>query len=147
MNLGIAVHIDNVGLVVPVLRRAELLDLQFIARGISDVAERAQSNRLAVDAPAAGTSTISNPGPFGTPLTVAIINQPQVAMLSTDSVVRKSVVITAADGTESVGVHSVEMLALTFDHRAIDGVYAAPFLSRMSEVLTTPHWDSDLVSP
>jgi pyruvate dehydrogenase E2 component (dihydrolipoamide acetyltransferase) len=146
VNLGIAVDIDNEGLVVPVLRGADLLDLQHIARGVRDVAERARSKRLGVDDLAAGTFTISNPGPFGTLLTGAIINQPQVAILSTDSVVRKPIVITAADGTESVGIHSVGMLALTFDHRAIDGAYAARFLSRMSEVLTTRDWDSDLAT-
>ena len=91
-----------------------------------------------------GTFTISNPGPFGTLLTGAVINQPQVAILSTDSVVRKPVVITDADGAESVGIHSVGMLALTFDHRAVDGAYAARFLHRMSEVLTTREWGRDL---
>jgi 2-oxoglutarate dehydrogenase E2 component (dihydrolipoamide succinyltransferase) len=146
VNLGIAVDIDNEGLVVPVIRRADLLDLQQIARGIRDVAERARSKRLGVDDLAGGTFTISNPGPFGTHLTGAIINQPQVAILSTDAVVRKPVVITAADGTESVAIHSVGMLALTFDHRAVDGAYAARFLGRMSEILTTRDWESDLAT-
>jgi 2-oxoglutarate dehydrogenase E2 component (dihydrolipoamide succinyltransferase) len=146
VNLGIAVDIDNEGLVVPVLRRADLLGLREIARGIRDVAERARSKHLGVDDLAGGTFTISNPGPFGTLLTGAIINQPQVGILSTDAVVRKPVVITAADGTESVGIHSVGMLALTFDHRAIDGAYAARFLRRMEEILTTRDWDGDLVT-
>jgi pyruvate dehydrogenase E2 component (dihydrolipoamide acetyltransferase) len=146
VNLGIAVDIDNEGLVVPVLRRADLLGLRQIARGIRDVAERARSKHLGVDDLVGGTFTISNPGPFGTLLTGAIINQPQVGILSTDAVVRKPVVITAADGTESVGIHSVGMLALTFDHRAIDGAYAARFLRRMEEILTTRDWDGDLVT-
>jgi pyruvate dehydrogenase E2 component (dihydrolipoamide acetyltransferase) len=144
VNLGIAVDIDNEGLVVPVLRGAELLDLQQLARNVRDVAERARTKRLGPDELAGGTFTISNPGPFGTLLTGAVINQPQVAILSTDSVVRKPVVITAADGAESVGIHSVGMLALTFDHRAVDGAYAARFLNRMSEVLTTRDWGRDL---
>ncbi len=147
VNLGIAVDIDNEGLVVPVLRNADQLDLRHIARGVRDVAQRARSKHLGVDDLVGGTFTISNPGPFGTLLTGAIINQPQVAILSTDSVVRKPVVITAADGTESVGIHSVGLLALTFDHRAIDGAYAARFLSRISEILTTREWDLDLTSP
>ncbi|MGD0851797.1 MAG: 2-oxo acid dehydrogenase subunit E2 [Acidimicrobiales bacterium] len=146
VNLGIAVDIDSEGLVVPVLRRADLLDLKQIARAIKDVAEKARSKHLGVDDLAGGTFTISNPGPFGTLLTGAIINQPQVAILSTDSVVRKPVVITASDGTESVGIHSVGLLALTFDHRAVDGAYAARFLRRMGEILTTRDWDSDLVT-
>jgi 2-oxoglutarate dehydrogenase E2 component (dihydrolipoamide succinyltransferase) len=144
VNLGIAVDIDNEGLVVPVIRGADLLDLRNLAQGIRDVADRARSKRLSADDLSGGTFTISNPGPFGTLLTGAIINQPQVAILSTDSVVRKPVVITAVDGTESVGIHSVGMLALTFDHRAVDGADAARFLVRMAEILTTRDWESDL---
>jgi pyruvate dehydrogenase E2 component (dihydrolipoamide acetyltransferase) len=145
INLGIAVDIDNEGLVVPVIRGADRLDLKQLARAIRDVAERARTKRLGADELAAGTFTISNPGPFGTLLTGAIINQPQVAILSTDAVTRKPVVVTAADGAESVGIHSVGMLALTFDHRAVDGAYAARFLRRMGEVLTTRDWEIDLV--
>jgi 2-oxoglutarate dehydrogenase E2 component (dihydrolipoamide succinyltransferase) len=144
VNLGIAVDIDNEGLVVPVVRSAERLNVKQIASAIRDVAERARSKRLGPDDLAGGTFTISNPGPFGTLLTGAVINQPQVAILSTDSVVRKPVVITAADGTESVGIHSIGLLALTFDHRSVDGAYAARFLARMAEVLTTRVWDQDL---
>jgi 2-oxoglutarate dehydrogenase E2 component (dihydrolipoamide succinyltransferase) len=144
VNLGIAVDIDNEGLVVPVIRSAELLNLKQIAGAVRDIAVRARSKRLGPDELAGGTFTISNPGPFGTLLTGAVINQPQVAILSTDSVVRKPVVVTAADGTESVGIHSVGLLALTFDHRAVDGAYAARFLNRMAEVLTTCDWNSEL---
>jgi 2-oxoglutarate dehydrogenase E2 component (dihydrolipoamide succinyltransferase) len=144
VNLGIAVDIDNEGLVVPVIRSAELLNLKQIAGAVRDIAVRARSKRLGPDELAGGTFTISNPGPFGTLLTGAVINQPQVAILSTDSVVRKPVVVTAADGTESVGIHSVGLLALTFDHRAVDGAYAARFLNRMAEVLTTRDWNSEL---
>ncbi len=144
VNLGIAVDIDNEGLVVPVVRSAERLNLKQIGGAIRDVAERARTKRLGPDELAGGTFTISNPGPFGTLLTGAVINQPQVAILSTDSVVRKPVVIAAGDGAESVGIHSVGLLALTFDHRAIDGAYAARFLNRMSEVLTTRDWERDL---
>ena len=144
INLGIAVYIDNEGLVVPVIRSAELLDLDQLAHAVRDVAERARTKRLGPDELAGGTFTISNPGPFGTLLTGAVINQPQVAILSTDSVVRKPVVVTEKNGAESVGIHSVGLLALTFDHRAVDGAYAARFLNRMAEVLATRDWESDL---
>ena len=144
LNLVIAVDIDNEGLVVPVIRSAELLDLDQLAHAVRDVAERARTKRLGPDELAAGTFTISNPGPFGTLLTGAVINQPQVAILSTDSVVRKPVVVTEKNGAESVGIHSVGLLALTFDHRAVDGAYAARFLNRMAEVLATRDWESDL---
>jgi pyruvate dehydrogenase E2 component (dihydrolipoamide acetyltransferase) len=144
VNLGIAVDIDNEGLVVPVIRGADQLGIRVIAQRVRDVAVRARSKQLGPDELSGGTFTISNPGPFGTLLTGAVINQPQVAILSTDSVVRKPVVIAAADGTESVGIHSVGLLALTFDHRAVDGAYAARFLNRMAEVLATHDWESEL---
>jgi pyruvate dehydrogenase E2 component (dihydrolipoamide acetyltransferase) len=144
INLGIAVDIDNEGLVVPVIRNVGELAITRVAASVRDVAERARTKRLGADELAGGTFTISNPGPFGTLLTGAIINQPQVAILSTDSVVRKPVVIVAADGTESVGIHSVGLLALTFDHRAVDGAYAARFLLRIAEILNTRDWNADL---
>ena len=144
VNLGIAVDLDGDGLVVPVVRDASSLDLRSMARAISLLAIGARTKRLTVDDMAGGTFTITNPGPFGTLLTGAVINQPQVAILSTDAVVRKPVVVTAADGSESIAIHSVGNLALTFDHRAIDGAYAARFLRRMAEVLATRDWAAEL---
>ncbi len=82
-----------------------------------------------------GTFTITNPGPYGTLITGAVINQPQVAILSTDGVTRKPVVVTGSDGTEAIAIHSVGLVALTFDHRAIDGAYAARFLARLAQLL------------
>jgi 2-oxoglutarate dehydrogenase E2 component (dihydrolipoamide succinyltransferase) len=144
INLGIAVDLESDGLVVPVLRDAQSASLRELARGIRDVATRARSKKLGVDELAHGTFTITNPGPYGTLMTGAIINQPQVAILSTDSVTRKPVVVTTEDGLESIAIHSVGMLALTFDHRAVDGAYAARFLRRMAEILTTRDWQRDL---
>ncbi len=145
INLGIAVDLENDGLVVPVLRDAHNASLRDLARAIRDVATRARSKKLGVDELAHGTFTITNPGPYGTLLTGAIINQPQVAILSTDAVTRTPVVVTTDDGLESIAIHSVGMLALTFDHRAVDGAYAARFLRRMAEVLTTRDWQRDLL--
>jgi len=144
VNLGIAVDLDGEGLVVPVVRDAARLDLRSMARSIRTLATGARTKRLTVDDMSGGTFTITNPGPFGTLLTGAVINQPQVAILSTDGVVRKPVVVTASDGSESIAIHSVGNLALTFDHRAIDGAYAARFLRRMAEVLATRDWSADL---
>jgi pyruvate dehydrogenase E2 component (dihydrolipoamide acetyltransferase) len=144
INLGIAVDLENEGLVVPVIRDAQDASLRDLARAIRDVASRARSKKLGVDELAHGTFTITNPGPYGTLLTGAIINQPQVAILSTDAVTRTPVVVTTDDGLESIAIHSVGMLALTFDHRAIDGAYAARFLRRMAEVLATRDWQTDL---
>jgi pyruvate dehydrogenase E2 component (dihydrolipoamide acetyltransferase) len=143
VNLGIAVDLDNEGLVVPVISDAQRSGLREIARAVHDMATRARTKKLAADELSGGTFTITNPGPFGTLLTGAIINQPQVAILSTDGVVRKPVV-TSPDGTEAITIHSVGLLALTFDHRAVDGAYAARFLRRMAEILNDRNWESDL---
>ena len=142
-NLGIAVDLDNDGLVVPVIKDADRLNVRQLARAIFEVANKARSKQLSVDDMAGATFTITNPGPYGTMMTAAIINQPQVAILSTDAVIRKPVVVTI-DGSEALGIHSVGLLALTFDHRAVDGAYAARFLRRMNEILTTRDWVSDL---
>ncbi len=144
LNLGIAVDLDGDGLIVPVLHRADALNLRGMARGIRDVASRARSKRLSLDGVSNGTFSITNPGPFGTLMTGAIINQPQVAILSTDGVVRKPVVVALPEGGESIAIHSVGMLALTFDHRALDGAYAARFLARMAEIINTRDWASEL---
>ena len=144
LNLGIAVDLDGGGLVVPVVQHADSYDLRSIARKISELAGGARSKKLTVDDMAHGTFTITNPGPFGTLITGAIINQPQVAILATDGVVRKPVVVIDGSRDEAIAIHSVGNLALTFDHRVIDGAYAARFLARMSEILQTRDWASEL---
>jgi pyruvate dehydrogenase E2 component (dihydrolipoamide acetyltransferase) len=144
LNLGIAVDLDGDGLVVPVIRNADRYDLRTMARIIRMLATGARTKKLTVDDFAGGTFTITNPGPFGTLLTGAVINQPQVAILSTDGVTRKPVVALTPDGGESVAIHSVGNLALTFDHRAVDGAYAARFLSRVAEILHTRDWAATL---
>ena len=144
LNLGIAVDLDSDGLVVPVVNGADEYGLRSLALKIRDLAEKARTKQLTLDDTANGTFTITNPGPFGTLLTGAIINQPQVAILSTDGVARKPVVVTSSDGGESIAIHSVGMLALTFDHRAIDGAYAARFLLRVADILNTRNWTEDL---
>jgi pyruvate dehydrogenase E2 component (dihydrolipoamide acetyltransferase) len=143
VNLGIAVDLDTDGLVVPVVQRASDYSVTALAHKIRDLATRARTKKLGVDDMAGGTFTITNPGPFGTLLTGAVINQPQVAILSTDGVTRKPVVVTAADGSESIAIHSMGLLALTFDHRAIDGAYAARYLQRVAEILNTRDWGGE----
>ena len=117
---------------------AEELNLRGMARRIRDLADRARTKRLSLDDISGGTFSITNAGPFGTFLTGAIINQPQVAILSTDGVSRKPVVVELPDGTESIAIHSVGLVAMTFDHRAVDGAYVARFLARLSEILERP---------
>ena len=142
VNLGIAVDLDSDGLVVPVLHDGPDWTLTTIARRIRELAQLARGMKLAVDDMAGGTFTISNPSPFGTLLTGAIINQPQMAILSFDGVTRKPVVVTSATGEESVTIHSIGLLPLTFDHRAVDGAYAARFLARLAELLNSEDWES-----
>jgi 2-oxoglutarate dehydrogenase E2 component (dihydrolipoamide succinyltransferase) len=144
INLGIAVDLDNEGLIVPVVHNAEELNLRGMARRIRDVAERARTKRLSLDDISGGTFSITNAGPFGTLITGAIINQPQVAILSTDGVARRPVVVELPDGTESIAIHSVGLAAMTFDHRAVDGAYVARFLARLSEILNERDWAGEL---
>ncbi len=144
INLGIAVDLDNEGLIVPVVHRAEELNLRGMARRIRDVADRARTKRLSLDDISDGTFSITNAGPFGTLITGAIINQPQVAILSTDGVSRKPVVVELPDGTETIGIHSIGLVAMNFDHRAVDGAYVARFLSRLSTILDDRDWAGEL---
>ncbi len=143
LHLGVAVDIEGTGLVVPVVHHADRLDLRSVARAIRDLATRARTKRLTLDDTAGGTFTITNPGPFNTLLTGAVINQPQVAILSTDGVSRKPVVVATPDG-EAIAIHSIGLAALTFDHRVIDGAYAARFLARLAEILVTRNWEDAL---
>jgi pyruvate dehydrogenase E2 component (dihydrolipoamide acetyltransferase) len=144
LNLGIAVDLDFKGLMVPVIRDADGKRMRAIARDISDLASRARSKKLTPDDISNGTFTITNPGPFGTLLTMPVINQPQVAIISTDGVKRKPVVVTLPDGTESIAIHSVGNIALSWDHRAFDGAYASAFLGKVKELLETRDWAAEL---
>jgi 2-oxoglutarate dehydrogenase E2 component (dihydrolipoamide succinyltransferase) len=143
IDLGIAVDVEGFGLLVPVVRGAEGKRLRAIAREISDLATRAKSRKISPDEIKGGTFTISNNGSAGSVLTMAIINQPQVAILSTDAIVRKPVVLNTPGGGESIGIHPVGHLAMSWDHRAFDGAYAAGFLVRVKEILETRDWSRE----
>ncbi|SHE64787.1 2-oxoacid dehydrogenases acyltransferase (catalytic domain), partial [Ferrithrix thermotolerans DSM 19514] len=140
IHLAIAVDLDLDGLIAPVIHNADTKRLTGLAREIHDLAHRARTKQLSADDIARGTFTITNPGPFGTMITYPIINQPQVAILSTDGIHRKPVVVRLPDGSETIGIHSVGVLAIAFDHRVIDGAYAAAFLARMREIIETWNW-------
>ncbi|MBA2495934.1 MAG: 2-oxo acid dehydrogenase subunit E2, partial [Acidimicrobiia bacterium] len=144
LNLGVAVDLDYKGLMVPVVHDADGKRLRAIAREISELAGKARTKKLGPDDISGGTFTITNPGPFGTTMTMPIINQPQVAILSTDGVKRRPVVVTGADGSEAIAIHSVGNLTLTWDHRAFDGAYSSGFLSRVRELLETRDWAAEL---
>ena len=142
VDLGIAVDVNGQGLLVPVVRSAEGKRLRAIAREIRDLAVRAKTRKITPDEIQGGTFTISNNGSAGSVLTMPIINQPQLAILSTDAIVRKPVVVNS-DGGESIAIHPVGNLAMSWDHRAFDGAYAAGFLSRIKEILETRDWSSE----
>lgn len=144
IDIGIAVDLDYEGLLVPVVRSAEGKRLRAIAREIHDLAARTRTRKLSPDEITGGTFTISNNGSAGSVLTMPIINQPQVAILSTDAIVRKPVVARLADGGEAIVIHPVGNLAMSWDHRAFDGAYAAGFLVRVKELLETRDWSQEL---
>lgn len=133
VNLGIAVALER-GLVVPVIRRAQRLSLEGLAAEIDALATRARAGELEPDDVAGGTFTITNPGQFGAVLATPIINQPQVAILDLEAVVRRPIVIEDDEG-ESIGIRPMSYLCMSWDHRALDGVEAARFLGSVRERL------------
>jgi pyruvate dehydrogenase E2 component (dihydrolipoamide acetyltransferase) len=144
VNLGIAVDMSHEGLIVPVIHNAQDKRLRALAREIADLAGRARSKKLSADDISGGSFTITNPGGYGTLLTAPIINQPQVAILSTDGVKPKPVAVALPSGGYGVAVHPVGNLAISFDHRAVDGAYASAFLARLREIVETRDWGQEL---
>ena len=144
VDLGIAVDLEHQGLLVPVVRSADAKRLRAIAREIHDLATRARGRKLSPDEIQGGTFTLSNNGSAGSVLSMPIINQPQVAILSTDAIVRRPVAVRLGDGTESIAIHPLGNLAMSWDHRAFDGAYAAGFLGAIKRVLETQDWSAEL---
>ena len=130
VNLGIAVALDE-GLIVPVIPKAQRLSLEGMAAAIADLAERARAKRLEPDEVHGGTFTITNPGQFGAVLATPIINQPQVAILDLEAIVKRPVVVKDEAGGDVVGIRPMTYLPMSWDHRALDGAEAARFLSRV----------------
>ena len=143
VDLGIAVDLEGQGLLAPVVRSAETKRLRAVAREIRDLADRAKSRKLGPGEIQGGTFTISNNGSAGSVLTMPIINQPQVAILSTDAIVRKPVVVDVPGSGESIAIHPVGHLAMSWDHRAFDGAYAAGFLVEVKTILETRDWGGE----
>jgi pyruvate/2-oxoglutarate dehydrogenase complex dihydrolipoamide acyltransferase (E2) component len=133
VNLGIAVALDD-GLIVPVVKGADEMNLVGLARAISDVATRARSKKLNPDDVHGSTFTITNPGPYGSIMSVPIINQPNCAILAFDAVEKRAVVI-----DDAIAIRHMVYLSMSWDHRIIDGATAAKFLGRLKSNLET--WD------
>jgi 2-oxoglutarate dehydrogenase E2 component (dihydrolipoamide succinyltransferase) len=139
VNLGIAVDLGAEGLVAPVIKNADRLSVAQLADAIAEIAQRSRAGKLKPDDFAGGTYTLSNSGTFGTLITAPVINQPQVAILSTDGVRKKPVVVETSDG-DSIAIRPVGVLAQSFDHRAVDGAYSAAFLDRVRKIIETSNW-------
>jgi len=140
VNLGIAVELaDGKGLIVPVIRNAEGLNLLGIARGIADLAARARDKKLLPDDVQGGTFTITNPGGYGTFHGTPVINQPQSAILGTYALVKRPWVITDESGNDAIAIKPIMNVTLTYDHRLVDGAYAGRFLRDLRERLES--WD------
>ena len=136
VHLGIAVSLgDDGGLIVPVIRDAQELSVEGLGGRVKDLARRARGNALTPDEVRGGTFTITNPGGYGSILATPVINQPQVAILDTEAVVKRAVVVTDELGNDSIAIRSMMYLCLSWDHRALDGALAARFLSSLRKKL------------
>jgi len=142
-NLGIAVDTDR-GLLVPVIKDAGDLSLGGLSRKISDLAERTRTNKVTPDELGGGTFTLTNTGSRGALFDTPIINQPQVAILGTGTVVKRPVVVQDPDLGEVIAVRSMVYLALTYDHRIVDGADAARFLGTVKERLEAGQFHGEL---
>ena len=135
MHLGIAVSLGEGGLIVPVIRDAQDLSVEGLAKRIKDIAKRARTNALTPDEVSGGTFTITNPGGYGSLMATPVINLPQVAILDTEAIVKRAVVITDEAGNDSIAIRKMTYLCMSWDHRALDGALAAQFLRALADRL------------
>lgn len=141
VNLGIAVALEGGGLIVPIIKDADSRNIPGLARAVHDIATRARSKKLTPDDLTGGTFTITNPGPFGSKLSVPIIPQNQTAILAFEAIEKKVVVVGEDD---QIAIRSRGFLPLSWDHRVIDGAEAAQFLAKLAERIETTDFSADL---
>ena len=134
INVGVAVDSPD-GLVVPVVRRADELGVRGIVRAIDDLAKRAKAGKITIDDLSGATFSVSNPGLKGNLFGGAIINQPNVGILRMGEIQKRVVVVESADGEDTIAIHPIMYVALSYDHRVVDGVAANGFLWRVTEIL------------
>ena len=144
INLGVAVDMDQKGLLVASIRDSDGLRMVGLARRIRDIALRGRAGELGLDDITGSTFTITNPGPFGSFMSAPIINVPNTGILSTDTVVKRPVVVTGPDGADMIAIRNIGYLGLTWDHRAFDGSTAVLFLRRIKENLEMWDWEQEL---
>jgi pyruvate/2-oxoglutarate dehydrogenase complex dihydrolipoamide acyltransferase (E2) component len=135
VNLGIAVSLGEDGLIVPVIHGAHEFSVEGLAARVKDVARRARARELTPDDVRGGTFTITNPGQYGSIMATPVINQPQVAILDFVATVKRPVVVTDADGNDSIAIRPMTILGLSWDHRALDGALSAQFLAAVKREL------------
>jgi pyruvate/2-oxoglutarate dehydrogenase complex dihydrolipoamide acyltransferase (E2) component len=138
VHLGIAVSLGEDGLIVPVIHDAQDLSAEGLGKRIKDLAARARSKELTPDEVRGGTFTITNPGAFGAIAATPVINVPQVAILDLEAIVKRPVVVTDEQGTDAITIRPMANLCLSWDHRALDGAYAAQFLTALRRRIETP---------
>jgi pyruvate/2-oxoglutarate dehydrogenase complex dihydrolipoamide acyltransferase (E2) component len=135
VNLGIAVSLGTGGLIVPVIRDAQNLSIEGLGKEIKGLARKARDNQLTPDDVRGGTFTITNPGGYGSIMATPVINLPQVAILDTEAVVKRPVVLTDDKGNDSIAIRHMTYLCMSWDHRALDGALAAQFLAALRKRL------------
>lgn len=140
VHLGIAVDLDFQGLMVPVVRAAQELRIEALATRTADLATRARARQLGHDELTGSTFTITNPGGYGTLAGTPLVNPPEVAILCVEGISEEPVVVTTSDGSKSIAIHHVGHLSLSWDHRAMDGAYAAAFLAKIRSELEARDW-------
>src|SRR5436305_551005 len=142
VNLGMAVAVDDSkGLMVPVIHHAEEMNLVGLSRAVIEMAEKARTKPLAPDEMAGGSFTITNPGVFGALIGTPIIPQGQVAILDVETIVKRPVVVTDEHGNDAIAIRSMMFLCLSYDHRLVDGAYAAQFMAQVKQNLES--WDEN----
>jgi 2-oxoglutarate dehydrogenase E2 component (dihydrolipoamide succinyltransferase) len=144
VHLGVAVDLDQEGLVVVTVRDADAMTLKAVARSVRNAGTRARSGDLGPDDLAGSTFTVTNPGPFGSHLSIPIINVPNAAILSTDTIKKRPVVVEMPDGSDSIAIHHMGYLGMSWDHRVFDGSTAVMFLNRIKDNLESWDWEQEL---
>jgi 2-oxoglutarate dehydrogenase E2 component (dihydrolipoamide succinyltransferase) len=139
INLGMAVALDW-GLIVPVIKNADHLNLVGLAKAANDLADRARAKKLNPDEVKGGTFTITNPGVFGSLFGTPVINQPQVAILGVGAIEKRPVVVTDADGCDTIAIRVMSYFGITYDHRLVDGADADHFMNDVKKTIESDAW-------
>jgi pyruvate dehydrogenase E2 component (dihydrolipoamide acetyltransferase) len=139
VNLGVSVDLNQQGLLAPVMKNADALNLRGLARNISAIAAAARARKLSSADMSGSTFTITNPGPFASYASAPVINQPNVAILSTDGITRRPVAV-----GDAIAIHHVSILGFSYDHRAFDGSTASLFLRQIRDAIQDRDWEAEL---